>query len=195
MPGPSPKPTALRSIEGNRGKRAMNKQEPDPEYLPDASLVAPAYLSSRAAAVWNEIAPPLQKARLVAVIDVPLLAMACDAIARCRYASSMIGDEAVRPGSSAEKTIDVSTQADDSAADAVPAAAASSAAPAKERGESLNPWLIVHSMSFKQAFAILREFGVSPAARTRIAIQPQMDLFGNGKTAEDKEAKYFGKSA
>lgn len=157
MPGPSPKPTALKVVEGNRGKRALNKQEPDPEYLAVENLAAPGWLDLRARAVWDEIAPPLQKARLVAIIDIPLLAMACVAIAQFRYAAERVGDSPVR------------------AADG-------------EKGEMLNPWLIVQSMSFKQAVAILREFGVGPAARTRIALQPQMDLF-NGQG--EKDSKYF----
>lgn len=175
MPGPPRKPTELALIEGNRGKRALNKQEPDPEYLDEESLAAPAWLDARATAVWDEIAPPLQKARLVAVIDVPLLAMACVAIAQFRFAASKVGDDAVRGG----------TPPSEQPADG------SLCAPEKERGESLNPWLIVQSMSFKQAVAILREFGVGPAARTRIALQPQMDLFSNGQGKKEKDAKYF----
>jgi P27 family predicted phage terminase small subunit len=158
MPGPSPKPTSLKVVEGNRGKRALNKQEPDPEYLEADSLAAPAWLDARATVVWNEMAPPLQKARLVAIIDVPLLAMCCVAIAQFRFAAEKVGDNPVRAAEG-------------------------------EKGEMLNPWLIVQSMSFKQATAILREFGVGPASRTRIALQPQMDLFNHGQG--EKDSKYF----
>jgi hypothetical protein len=43
---------------------------------------------------------------------------------------------------------------------------------------------MVKSMAFKQAMAVLQQFGMSPAARTRIAVQPQGDLFGDaGKEA------------
>ena len=37
--GPRPKPTAIRRMEGNRGKRAWNHDEPEP---PDAAVLAPA---------------------------------------------------------------------------------------------------------------------------------------------------------
>ena len=173
MPGPPRKPTALALVDGNRGKRALNKQEPDPEYLAAGSLTAPVWLDARGVAVWDEIAPPLQRARLVAVIDVPLLAMACAAIGQFRHAYAKVGEQAVRPGTPpAENSSDDTLRA-------------------SEKGESLNAWLIVQSMSFKQAVAILREFGVGPAARTRIALQPQMDLFGNGQGEQAKEEKYF----
>ena len=42
---------------------------------------------------------------------------------------------------------------------------------------AMNPWAMVQSMTFKQAMAVLERFGMTPAARTRIAIQPQGDLF------------------
>lgn len=153
------KPTALKIVEGNRGKRPMNKQEPDPEYLAAGDLVAPSWLNARAKAVWDEIAPPLQKARLVAVIDVPLLAMACVAIEQFRYATEQVADGAAVCVAKGEK------------------------------GESLNPWLIVQSMSFKQACQILRDFGVSPSARTRIALQPQLGLFDAGQG--ERDSRYF----
>lgn len=57
-----------------------------------------------------------------------------------------------------------------------------------DKGDSLNPWVIVQSMSFKQTFAVFQQFGMSPAARTRIAIQPQGDLFGD---QDNKAAVYF----
>ncbi len=164
MAGRFPKPTELKAIEGNRGKRATLKQEPDPEYLIDGAD-APDWLDEKAKAVWREIAPPLQKARLVAVIDVPLLAMCCSSIAQYRQAYTKVGDAAVQGGG-------------------------------EGKSETLNPWMIVQSMSFKQAVSILRDFGVSPAARTRIALQPQMDLFDAKSESKaggqgDKTAKYF----
>lgn len=41
-------------------------------------------------------------------------------------------------------------------------------------------------MAFKQAMAVFQQFGMSPAARTRIAVNPQGDLFNeNGKKGTD----------
>lgn len=159
------KPTNLKLVEGNRGKRSLSNQEPDPEYLDD--LTAPEYLDARAKAVWNEIAPALRRTRLLTGIDSQMLALGCIAVAQCRHATEKLKDNFVRneieiKGKPGEVT----------------------------HGESLNPWLIVQSMSFKQAMAVFREFGMSPAARTRIAIQPQGDLFGKGK--DPKAAGYFG---
>ena len=152
MAGRTPKPTALKLIEGNRGKRAMNKQEPDPTYLQD--LTPPAWLDESAAQVWNEVAPKLRVARVLTEIDAQLLAMGCISIAQYRRAVGRTGNDLVK-----SKLV----ENDDGEVE--------------ETGEQVNPWYIVQSMSFKQAMAVFREFGMSPAARTRIAVQPQGDLF------------------
>lgn len=157
-----PKPTALKLVEGNRGKRATNKQEPDPTYLQD--LTAPAWLPKPAAEVWNELAKPLADAKLLTEVDVPMLAMACVSISQYRYAVSRTGDALVK------------TKLEKSEEGAL-----------VETGEHINPWAMIQSMTFKQAMVVLREFGMSPAARSRVAIQPQGDLFGK----ENPTAKYF----
>ena len=152
-----PKPTNLKLIEGNKGKRAQNKLEPDPEYLND--LTAPAWLSADAAKVWDEVAPNLRAARLLTKTDVQMLGMGCIAIAQYRASALRASDNLVK---SKIVTNDEGKPV--------------------ETGEHVNPWLIVQSMSFKQAMAVFQQFGMSPAARTRISVNPQGDLFGDGKT-------------
>lgn len=166
MAGRPPKPTALKVIEGNRGKRSSNKQEPDPEYLQDMN--PPAWLHASAKEVWLEVAPHLAKAKLLTEVDVQALAMGCVAIAQYRQAVRVAGDDLVK----SKLVVD----------DEGKAVAA---------GEHINPWMIVQSMSFKQAMAIFQQFGMSPAARTRIAIQPQGDLFGNGQNQKQGAGRFF----
>lgn len=146
-----PKPTALKLIEGNKGKRALNKREPDPDYLID--LAAPEWLPPGAAAVWDEIAPKLRAACVLTVIDVPILCKGCVAFAQYRHATQMLGDALVVEGMKADY---------------------------------VNQWMVAQSMAFKQAMAVFMQFGMSPAARTRISINPQGDLFGNDKTGANK---------
>lgn len=155
MAGRTPKPSSLRLVEGNRGKRRLNKQEPDPAYLAD--LVAPAWLPAATRVVWDEIVPHLRAAKMLTTIDVPMLEKGCVAIAQYRHATKMLGDSLVLDAESVEESgVKVVTKA-----------------------ATLNQWMVAQSMSFKQAMAVLQQFGMSPAARTRIAIQPQGDLFGN----------------
>lgn len=153
-----PKPTALKLIEGNKGKRAINSHEPDPAYLND--LTPPAWLPQSAAEVWNEVAPKLRAAKVLTELDVQALAMGCVAIAQYRQS-------VVRAGADLVKSKHV--QNEDGGA--------------VEVGEHVNPWLIVQSMSYKQAMGIFAQFGLTPAARSRIAINPQDDLFGGTSTA------------
>ena len=71
--GPAPKPTALRVLGGNAGRRPLNHDEPKPE-LADAT--APE-LTEAALAVWQEVAPQLVALGLVSRIDRAHLARAC----------------------------------------------------------------------------------------------------------------------
>lgn len=159
MAGRIPKPTALKVVAGNPGKRAINKQEPDPVYLQD--LAAPAWMHASAKAVWDEVAPQLSRAKLLTEVDVQALSMGCVAVAQYRQSVRVAGDDLVKG-----KVVD------------------SDNGEPEQAGEHLNPWMIVQSMSFKQAMAIFQQFGMTPASRTRIAIQPQGDLFGNGSEAQ-----------
>lgn len=162
--GRPPKPTALKLVQGNPGKRAINRQEPDPVYLND--LTPPSWLGPAAASVWNELAPRLRRARVLTELDVDALSMGCVAIAQYRASVSRVGDALVK-----------SKHATNDEGDAV------------EVGEHVNPWLIVQSMTYKQAMAIFAQFGLTPAARSRVAINPQDDLFGHGQAQNGKS--YF----
>jgi P27 family predicted phage terminase small subunit len=127
-------------------------------------LTPPSWLDAAAAAVWNETAPKLRAARVLTEIDAQLLAMGCVSIAQYRQSVQRTGSALVKTAIKEDKEGNP-----------------------YETGEQINPWFIVQSMSFKQAMAVFREFGMSPAARTRIAIQPQGDLFGDN----EKSAGYF----
>lgn len=159
MKGRKPTPTALKLIKGNPGKRAINKHEPKPE---DAGIEPPYWLNPEAAAVWNEIAPNLSGVGLLTVADIHMLGMGCIAIAQFRTAANQTGDELVKAKTVEDK-------------DGAPV----------EIGHHVNPWLVAQSMSFKQAMAVLAQFGMSPAARSRVVAEPQSE---DGK---DKAASYF----
>lgn len=149
------KPTHLKLVEGNKGKRALNNHEPDPAYLND--LTAPTWLPDHVQAVWNEIAPKLRAAKVLTELDIPALEAGCVAISNYRRLTIEIDDKFTVYNS--------------------------------KGGESLSQKLIAQSMYFKQAMTVFQQFGMSPAARTRIAIQPQGDLFGNEKP--DPAKAYF----
>ena len=74
MRGRKPKPTLLRAIEGNPGKRALNDREPQaPEGMPDC----PEHLDDVARAEWFRTAGVLQQMGLLTQADRAALAAYC----------------------------------------------------------------------------------------------------------------------
>jgi len=198
------KPTELKVLEGNRGKRPLNKNEPDPDYLDN--LEPAEWLPDDAKAVWRELAFKMRKAKVLTVLDVPALEKACVAIATYRRATRvLVGVDLIiskdgltkEERERAKKARPIGFQAELSdkkeTAKGPDGEKKPEAAPANEvalGNGSLNPWLIVQAMSFKQAMAVLREFGMTPVARSRVMIDPQMGLFGGGN-GDEKASGYF----
>lgn len=161
MSGPAPKPTALKVIGGNAGKRPLNKQEPDPPPLLD--LTAPAWLPEGAKAVWDELAPAQSEAKMLSAVDREEFAK----YVLCCWQVRELVDEVV-----------------------------SSPTCVSDKGaEYLNPKASYLSMMLKSAKGLAEQFGRTPAARTRIALQPQGDLFGNDPLGAFMRAAPSQKSA
>ena len=62
MRGRKPKPTALKLLEGNPGKRRINGSEPKP---PASRPTCPAHLSPSAKAEWKRLAEALNRIGLL----------------------------------------------------------------------------------------------------------------------------------
>lgn len=74
MRGRPKKPTNLKVLEGNPGKRPLPQNEPKP--LP-ISPMCPTWLNADAKRMWKKLVPALEKMRLVTSIDGEALAAAC----------------------------------------------------------------------------------------------------------------------
>ncbi len=72
--GPAPKPTALRVIEGNPGKRPLNLREPKPRPIAPS---CPTWLSQEAKREWKRVAPELERLGLLTGLDRSALAAYC----------------------------------------------------------------------------------------------------------------------
>lgn len=84
--GPKPKPTALKLIEGNPGKRPLNTAEPQ---ISGGTPLCPEHLPESARQLWQTImasTPP----GMIAVTDAPLLADYCVAWAIHREATEAL---------------------------------------------------------------------------------------------------------
>lgn len=74
MPGPAPKPTKLKLLEGNPGRRPLNTSEPQPEI---GAPTQPEWLLPEGKREWARIVPELVRLGLLAKIDRASLAAYC----------------------------------------------------------------------------------------------------------------------
>ena len=79
MPGPAPMPTRMKLLTGNRGKRSLNDQEPEPE---NKIPVKPRILQGIARHEWYRITKILHKLELLTEIDMAALAAYCQSYQR-----------------------------------------------------------------------------------------------------------------
>ena len=85
--GRKPKPTALKKLEGNPGKRQLNDYEPLP---PLSMLRCPNYLLPEAKKEWRRLAPALIDMGVLTIADAVPFAAYCTAFARWREAEDFI---------------------------------------------------------------------------------------------------------
>lgn len=90
MPGRKPKPTALKQLAGNPGKRALNKREPNP---PRGPLDPPAHLCPAAAAKWHELAKTFDQLGLLTTIDRTAFEAYCETWARWCAAKAIVAKQ------------------------------------------------------------------------------------------------------
>ena len=85
--GRKPKPTALKKLEGNPGKRPLNLMEPVP---PVVELRCPKHLLPEAKREWKRLAPILMQMGLLTAADAVPFEAYCTAYARWREAQAEI---------------------------------------------------------------------------------------------------------
>lgn len=76
MRGRKPKPASVKRREGNPGKRALNKKEPQPDRRMPSR---PKHLKDTARTEWERIAPVLWKLGVLTELDRTVLAAYCTA--------------------------------------------------------------------------------------------------------------------
>ena len=89
MAGRKPKPTALKKLEGDRGKgrRPLNEREPIP---PKGGVKCPAWLLPEAKKEWKRLAPALEAMGVLTMADTAAFASYCQAYARWKEAEEFI---------------------------------------------------------------------------------------------------------
>lgn len=85
--GRKPKPTAIKLLEGNPGKRPLNEYEPVP---PKSEIKCPAWLEPEAKKEWKRLAPALETMGILTPVDISAFAGYCQAYARWKEAEEFI---------------------------------------------------------------------------------------------------------
>lgn len=88
--GRKPKPTALKQLEGNPGKRKLNRREPKPEKgIPPC----PAWLLPEAKKEWKRLCENLGQLGILTKVDRAAFAAYCQSYARWKEAQEHIDQE------------------------------------------------------------------------------------------------------
>lgn len=88
MKGRKPKPTALKRLAGNPGKRPLNDNEPEFTLITD--IEPPTWLSDKAIIMWETVMPELLRNKVLTVADIHNVEVFCMAYNRWRQAEDDI---------------------------------------------------------------------------------------------------------
>ncbi|MEO7178371.1 MAG: phage terminase small subunit P27 family [Allosphingosinicella sp.] len=151
-------------IEGNPGKRRLNKNEPKP---PVSRPEAPAWLSVEAKTEWWRVVSRLADIGMMTDLDVGLLAAYCDAFGTWQQARLAL--ERVAAADASTRGLVIRTQ----------------------KGNFIqNPLLGIVNTSMQLMKSFACEFGMSPAVRSRLDVE----IAAKGPDAAAKEGvdRFFG---
>ena len=82
--GRKPKPTAIKILEGNPGRRPLNKNEPKPKEK--KKLQCPSHLNAEAKKEWRRLSKVLIEMGVLTELDTAAFAGYCQAYARWKEA-------------------------------------------------------------------------------------------------------------
>lgn len=88
--GPAPKPTALKRLEGNPGKRKLNNREPK---VNSGIPICPNWLNNEAKNEWRRLAKKLYQMGILTVNDRATFAAYCQSYARWKEANEHLERE------------------------------------------------------------------------------------------------------
>ena len=87
--GRKPTPTAIKELEGNPGKRELNRKEPKPAKKAPA---CPKWLAAEAKKEWRRLAKTMEAMGVLTEVDMAAFAGYCQAYARWKEAEERITD-------------------------------------------------------------------------------------------------------
>ena len=135
---PRPKPTRLKILAGNPGKRRLNEREPQPP-IPTELPEPPMPLSPEAGKEWLRAGGLLLRSRVLTEADLSALAAYCVVYGRWVAAEGAVRRRGLM----------------------VPAKP-------RSKNLVQNPFLAIANKALQQMLRLLVEFGLTPSTRTRI---------------------------
>jgi P27 family predicted phage terminase small subunit len=184
--GPPPKPTRLKILQGNPGKRALNKDEPTPPAAPGGEVKPPWWLPryerdlgvngrkvrSKARTFWARIAPILDEMGVLTTADPDALAMLCDVLAEYVEAREIVrrygmSYESYSVKADTRAVLNAEQEPDEDEDPLDPNAVTMMIRP--------RPEVRIASDAWRRARAMMQEFGLTPSARTRVKGDPKTD--------------------
>ncbi len=155
--GPAAKPTKLKELEGNPGKRALNPGEPDPA---PALLPCPAFIKGAGRKEWQRISKELYQLGLLTPIDRAALAGYCIAWGQFEE----VEKELARMKRSAREMARLKKKNPNARAPIF-----NGMVSITSNGNAvIEPLLSVRKQAMEQMHRFLSEFGMTPASRSRI---------------------------
>lgn len=165
--GPPPKPTALKVLQGNPGKRSLNTDEPTP---PAGEVKAPTWLKGRGRRFWKSIAPILEEMGVLTTADPNALAMLCDVLAEYVEARELVRKygmtyESQTMNAHTKRVLNAEEDPEEDEDVFDPNAISVMIRP--------RPEVRIASDAWRRARAMMQEFGLTPSARTRVKGDPK----------------------
>ena len=152
--GTKPKPTRLKLLAGNPGRRPLNEREPQPP-LPPTLPKPPKHLSREGRAEWLRVGGMLLRTRVLTEADLTALSAYATVYGRWMQAELEIKRKGILVP--AGKGSEIRVQ---------------------------NPMLPVANKAFQQMSQLLGEFGLTPSSRTRIISSPASEDYEEQRKAE-----------
>jgi P27 family predicted phage terminase small subunit len=161
--GRKPKPSHLKLVEGNRGKRKLNTDEPEFELT---DIMPPPELDDRAKVEWGRVAHQLQAQGVLTDVDRATLAGYCSA-----YSTYIAAEQSLKKVAEADNVFGglvVKTS----------------------NGTMVqNPLIGIRNTALQTMNRFAVELGMTPSSRTRIKVG---DGTKGGKSKKDDPAQKYG---
>lgn len=184
-PGRKSKPTALKLVTGNPGKRPLNANEPIPTQAP-APPTPPRHLTKEARAEWARVCRELWLLGLLSSLDTSLLAAYCDSYATWVEARRAI--EAVRKEEQRlDRIIAKRIAAGQEALETNHSAFGGLLVYTSNGNVIQNPLIGIMNKAKLDMVRFGAEMGMSPSARSRINVS-------KAEANADPAGKFFGRS-